>query len=85
MNGIGSSSCLIGDALPPRSDTKQLDSDSLLALIPYLIRICLLGPQLFERQVIKDGDLATRVWDADLDPAPEGEEDPDDDDNILIP
>ena len=41
--------------------------------------------QLFERQVIEDGDLATRVWAADFDPAPEGEDDPDDDDNIPIP
>ena len=85
MNGIGTSSHLIGDALPHRLDTKQLDSDFLLALIPYLTRICFLGSQLFERQVIEDGDLTTRVWAADLDPAPEGEEDPDDDDNIPIP
>ena len=85
MNGIGTSSCLIGDAPPHRSDTDQLDSDFLLAVIPHLLRICFLGSQLFERQVIEDGDLATRVWAADLSPPPEGEEDPDDDDNIPIP
>ena len=47
------------------------------------IRLSIL--QLFERQVIEDGDLATRVWAADFDLAPEDEEDPDDDDNIPIP
>ena len=47
-----------------------------------MIRICLLGSQLFERQVIEDGDLATRVWAADFSPPPAGEDDPDDDDNI---
>ena len=85
MNGTGMSGRLTGDTLPHRPDTKQLDSDFLLVLTPFLIRTCLLVLQSFERQAIEDGDLATRVWAADLSPAPEGEEDSDDDDNIPIP
>ena len=85
MNGSGKSSLSNGDALPHRLVTKQLDSDFLLVVTPYLIRTCLLDSQLFERQVIEDGDLATRVWAADFSPPPAGEDDPDDDDNIPIP
>ena len=40
---------------------------------------------MFEHQAIKDGDLSTRVWALDRSPPPEGEEDPDDDDNLPIP
>ena len=79
------SSCLTKNALPRRSDTKQVDSDFLLVLTPFLIRTRFLAFQLFERQAIEDGDLTTRVWSENLSPPPEGEEDPDDDDNIPIP
>ena len=51
----------------------------------YLTRIVFFDSQLFERQVDEDGDLTTREWAADFDPAPAGEDDPDDDDNIPIP
>ena len=50
-----------------------------------MTRICFLALQLFERQLIEDGNLTTRVWAQDRSPAPAGEEDPDDDDNIPIP
>ena len=41
--------------------------------------------QLFERQTAKDGNLTIQVWAPDRNPAPEGEEDPDDNDNLPIP
>ena len=41
--------------------------------------------QIFERQIDEDGDLETREWAENLEPAPECESDPDDDDNIPIP
>ena len=40
---------------------------------------------MFEHQFTKDGDLTTRVWSQDRSLAPEGEADPDDDDNLPIP
>ena len=85
MNRSGKSSLSNGDTLPHRLVTKPLDSDFLLVVTPFLIRTCLLDSQLFERQVIEDGDLATRVWAADFSPPPAGEDDLDDDDNIPIP
>ena len=54
-------------------------------LFLYLTRVCFFDSQLFEHQADEDGDFTTRDWAADLDPAPEGENDPDDDDNIPIP
>ena len=50
-----------------------------------MTQICLLILQLFERQVLEDGDLTTRVWAEDRSPPPNNEDDPDDDDNIPIP
>ena len=57
----------------------------MLRTIFYLTQICFFDSQLFKRQVDEDGDLATREWAANFDPAPAGEDDPDDDDNIPIP
>ena len=51
----------------------------------YLTRIFPPESQLFERQVDEDGDLETRVWADNFEPAPEGASDSDDDDNIPIP
>ena len=52
---------------------------------PYLTQICFLVLQLFDRQLAEDGNLLTQVWALDRSLAPEGETDPDDDDNIPIP
>ena len=40
---------------------------------------------MFERQAIEDGDLTTQVWAPDRSLVHEGEEDPDNDDYLLIP
>ena len=50
-----------------------------------MTRIYFFVSQLFDRQLIEDGNLSTRVWAQDRSPAPEGEVDPDDDDNLPIP
>ena len=63
----------------------MIDSVNQLRVFLYLTRTFLFESQLFERQVEEDGDLDTREWAADLDPAPAGEDDPDEDDNIPIP
>ena len=68
-----------------RSTNKQSDSDFISVQIPYLTRTCFFVLQLFERQLVEDGDLTTRVWAEDLSPPLEDKEDPDDDDNIPIP
>ena len=71
--------------MPRRSAINHSESDSSLVQIPYLTRICFFVLQLFDRQLTEYGDLTTRVWAQDRSPAPAGEADLDDDDNIPIP
>ena len=50
-----------------------------------MTRICFFISQLFDRQLIKDGDLSTQDWAQDRSPAPEGEVDLNNDNNLPIP
>ena len=69
----------------PQISSLLSESNCTSADFIYLTRICFYLSQLFERQFAEDGDLTTRVWARDHSPTPEGEEDPDNDDNLPIP